>query len=175
MPMPDAESRVAFVIRGVVRQAMTDAAVPALRLVEPASPASRLIERWCGVSFQAGAPALAVSAASKTDLLLAVTDAPADLYPLGDMFATEVAGFAGTAPLRAELAALAEAAGGLARLDAAMRRLLDERRPADAAFADIPHIREAVLARLQATRFRRAHLGVIPKLGGRTIGIDLHI
>ena len=74
-----------------------------------------------------------------------------------------------------DLQELADMAGGMNRLDDALRKLLDERRAADAAFAGLPHIRDAVMTQLQKTRFRRAQSGIIPKLGARTIGIDLYI
>ena len=169
-----AEARAAFIITGVVRQAMADAGTRDLALVEPQSPASKLIERWCGVTFTIADTALKVSAASKTELLLA-TDAPfADLYPLGDLYASELAAF-GVSMSANDLQDFVHAAGGIEKLDGALHKLLDERRSADAAFADLPHIRDAVMTRLQKTRFRRAHIGIVPKLGARTIGIDLHI
>ena len=169
-----AELRVARVVRGVVRQAMADAGVGAVQLAGPASTNSRLVERWCEVAFQADAAALKVSAASKTELLLAGATAAADLYPLGDLYASELVPF-GAGELPADLADLVAAAGGIDGLDGTLRRLLDERRPVDAAFAGLPHIRDAVMTRLQKTRFRRSQLGVVPKLGARTIGIDLHL
>jgi hypothetical protein len=172
--MAGPEERVARVVRGVVRQAMVDAGVGALELAGPPSTNSRLVERWCDLAFHAGAPALRVSAASKTELLLAGATAAADLYPLGDLYASELVPF-GAGDLPPDLADLAVASGGIDRLDGALRRLLDERRPVHAAFAGLPHIRDAVMTRLQKTRFRRSHLGIIPKLGARTIGIDLHL
>lgn len=169
-----AEARAAFVIGGVVRQALEDARRNALALVDPPSAASQLIERWCGIGFTDADSALTVSAASKTELLLATDTPSADLYPLGDLYARDLAGF-GVRTLATDLQELAQLAGGVEKLDGALHKLLDERRVADAAFADLPHIRDAVMTRLQKTRFRRAHLGIVPKLGARTIGIDLHI
>ena len=168
-----AEDRVAFVVRGVVRQAMLDAGAPAARYMGSPAAGRALIERWCGVADADHAP-FTISAASKTELLLAAQPTAADLYPLGDLYASELAAF-GVTSLAAELHELAAASGGVEFLDNALRRLLDERRPPAAAFADLPHIRDAVMTRLQKTRFRRAHMGIVPKLGARTIGIDLQI
>jgi hypothetical protein len=173
--MRSAEQRIALVVRGVVEQALADAGVGALSLVGPRTPASSLIERWCGRTFQAGEPGLTVIASTKTELLLAGPAGTADLCPLGDLYASEVSWLAGVDVLAPELQDLAAQADGVSRLDASLRKLLDERRSADAAFAELPHIRNAVLMRLQKSRFRRARLGIVPKLGARTIGIDLHI
>jgi hypothetical protein len=172
--MEPAEARIAFVVRGVVRQAMAEAHAPVLQLVEGTAPAAQLIERWCNIELHADSGGLPVSAASKTELLLAGPGAPANLYPLGDLYSSDLAQW-GVIELHDELRALSREAGGIEPLDRVLRRLLDERRPADAAFADLPHIRDAVMTRLQKTRFRRANLGIVPKVGARTIGIDLHI
>jgi hypothetical protein len=143
-----------------------------LRWIGPVCAARGLVERWCDVAVGAGEPALTCSALNKTELLLAGVGERADLYPLGDLYASELAVFTEPA-LSDRVAGLAEAAGGLAELDAALRRLFDERRDAAAAFAAIPQLREQVLERLRETRFRRTQAGIIPKLGARTIGIDL--
>ncbi len=173
--MQATEQHIAFVIRGVVEQALSDAGANALRLIGPPTAASPLIERWCGVSFEDTESALSIVPATKTELLLADIETGADLCPLGDLYASEVSLFTDTEVLDPQLRELAGLAGGVAHLDASLRKLLDERRPPDAAFADLPHIRDAVLMRLQKTRFRRARLGIVPKLGARTIGIDLYI
>lgn len=165
---------MAFVVRGVVRQAMADAGVALLTHTGPRCEALNLVERWCGLELTAGEPALTVNAANKTELLLSGAVVAADLYPLGDLYASELAAWCPFVP-DPDLQDLARQAGSIDRVDAALRRLLDERRPPAAAFADIPHIREAVMTRLQKTRFRRAHAGLVPKVGARTIGIDLHI
>lgn len=172
--MREPETRIAFVIRGVVRQAMVDAGAEGLRLGHAPTTGSALIERWCGTAFQLNGNALVVSAASKTDLLLAGPAPGADLYPLGDLYASELAVW-GVTEVDPRLRAITQQVGGIEQLDGVLRALLDERRPPDAAFAGLPHIRDAVMKRLQGTRFRRAHMGIVPKLGARTIGIDLHI
>ena len=86
--MQDAEARVAFVIRGVVRQAMADAGARGLRLVGGATAASHLVHRWCELPAQTEGPALSFSILNKTELLLADPGERADLYPLGDLYAS---------------------------------------------------------------------------------------
>jgi hypothetical protein len=172
--MQTAERRIGFIVRGVVHQAMRDSGRASLRLLGEPGPESELIERWCGTRFSREAASLTVSSASKTVLLLAGLEQPVDLLPLGDLFATEVQRFCRARP-SGSVAEIANAAGGLEIVDDCLRKLLDERRDPDAAFAAVPHLREPVLRRLQQTRFRRARAGIIPKLGARTIGIDLFI
>jgi hypothetical protein len=171
--MRNIEARIALVVRGVVEQALRDAGTTAVRLSGANSPQSQLIMRWCGVDFDHAPAALTVSAETKTELLLAGAGASADLYPLGDLYASEVMMFCPDCSVSQDVAELAARAGGLHELDGALRALLDERRAEATAFAAIPHLREEVLTRMQQTRFRRARLGIIPKLGARTIGIDL--
>ena len=170
--MTDAAQRIAFVVRGVVQQTLRDAAETSVRLLGQPGLQSALIERWCALEFSAAG--LSVNAASKTELLLGVAE-PAALLPLGDLYASEVAAYAGGYELGPVGRSLAEAAGGIEPLDAALHRLLDERRAPHAAFQQIPALREPVLRRLQETRFLRTRLGIVPKLGARTIGIDLSI
>ncbi len=172
--MHDAERRVAFVVRGVVWQAMHDARARGLRLVGPDSAAAALVRRWCGLSADTAEPALSFDAANKTELLLGDGGERVDLYPLGDLYGSELMAFAEVRPSET-VARLADLAGGLPELDAVLRHLLDERRDPDTAFAHAPGLREPLLGRLHATRFRRAQAGIIPKLGARTIGIDLFL
>jgi hypothetical protein len=173
--MQTADSRVAFIVRGVVQQVMRDSGRNVLRLLGETSPESDLIERWCGIRFSRDATALTVSAATKTALLVAGVDQPVDVTPLGDLYLTEAARFHRAIRPTGSAAEFAKGAGSIEILDECLRRLLDERRDPEAAFAAAPHLREPVLLRMQHTRFRRARSGIIPKIGPRTIGIDLFI
>jgi hypothetical protein len=172
--MQTVEQRIGFIIRGVVQQAMRDSGRSTLRLIGEETPEAQLIERWCGQRFSRDAASLTVSSFSKTSLLLAGVDQPVDLSPLGDLYASDITHFC-RCRLSGSAAEFANAAGGAEILDDCLRKLLDERRDADAAFAAAPQIREPLLRRLEQTRFRRARAGIIPKIGARTIGIDLFI
>jgi hypothetical protein len=116
--------------------------------------------------------ALAAHPASKTALLLRGELPPEPLLPLGDLWATDVAALAGGWYAPPEVAALAEAAGGIGALDATLRRLIDGR---DAAALDaLPReAAERVRTMLGAGRASRRNPRIVPKLGGRTLCIDL--
>ena len=118
--------------------------------------------------------ALLAHSACKTALLLGDIFPPEPLLPLGDLYASEVVRLAGGCALPDAAARVAELAGGIEPLDAALRRLLEERADEDEAFAALSDpARRALLERLEATRFARRRPGLIPKLGRRTLGIDL--
>lgn len=110
--------------------------------------------------------------ASKTALLLRGELPPEPLLPLGDLWATDVAALAGEWSAPPEVAAAAEAAGGIGALDAALRGWTDGRE--GAALDRLP--RESagrVRALLAAGSASRRNPRIVPKLGGRTLCIDL--
>ena len=172
--MRSAEARIAFLVRGVVRQAMSDAGVQHVSIVGRGARRD-LVERWCEVRVTdpPAMDALLLSTASKTELLLGGVPR-ADVHPLGDLYASELEPFCGSVGVSPPIDELAERAG-LPALDRALRRLLDERRDPEAAFAHAPQIRNDVLQLLERTRFHRSRIGVVPKIGARTLGIDLLI
>ena len=95
--------------------------------------------------------------------------------PLADLYATQVRALVGDWSAPAEARALIERAGGIDAVDAFLVRHLDERRPLDEAVAAIAD-RDAAAAlagRFEAGWWWRRRAGVVPKLGGRTLGIDL--
>lgn len=116
--------------------------------------------------------ALTAHPANKTELLLGAALPPEPLLPLGDLYASEVAGLCGGWSASAEVRALAAAAGGVEALDAALRRWLDGRDPAglDALPAEAT---EQVRRRFRAGRAARLAPRIVPKLGTRTLGVDL--
>lgn len=122
-----------------------------------------------------GEPALLAHPANKTALLLAGLDLPPEpLLPLGDLYATEVQALAGAWSAPAPVRALADVAGGIGMLDGALRAYLDERRPLAEALSLLPEeARGRVFAALEAGRFGRRRVGLVPKLGARTLGVDL--
>jgi hypothetical protein len=173
--MPAPEARIAFIVRGVVRQALKDGGFTSIKFVGCEQLQQKLVLGWCDVvQDNDSGNALLISAANKTDLLL---DEPlrADVYPLGDLYASDIVQFCGSYELGDSAKRLADAAGGIRELDRALRGLLEERREPDHAFAHIANVRDDVLQRLEHNRFRLTHVGVVPKIGARTLGIDLFI
>ncbi len=67
---------------------------------------------------------------------------------------------------------LAERLGGIEVLDGALMKLFEHRAPA-AALELGPGVGAELVARLDAARFARARVGLVPKLGRRTLGVDL--
>ncbi|HST63486.1 MAG TPA: hypothetical protein VLK84_32545 [Longimicrobium sp.] len=110
--------------------------------------------------------------ASKTALLLRGELPPEPLLPLGDLWMTDALALAGSGPLPPHVVAVAEAAGGMEALDAALRGWIDGR---DRAALDrLPReAAERVRAMLAAGSASRRNPRIVPKLGGRTLCIDL--
>ena len=173
--MQKAEARVAFIIRGVVQRALRDAGLEQV-VVAGGAAETELFRRWCDVAIadHSSNATLLLNTATKTELLLGHVET-AHVYPFGDLFASELAEFGGASKLSTEVADIAQRAGGMEALDQALRRLLDERRDPPEAFVHVPHLRDEVLQRLERTRFHRMQIGVVPKIGARTLGIDLYI
>jgi len=118
--------------------------------------------------------ALLAHPVNKTALLLSARVPPEPLLPLGDLYASQVEALAGGWTAPPAVRELARRAGGVAVLDAALIGWLEERRELAAALARLPEEgRAAVRAALEAGRFARRHVGLVPKLSARTPGIDL--
>ena len=166
--MQTAEARVAFVVRGVVQHALHGAGARGIMLVDNHPKQAALLERWCPAAFTDGVASenLLVSTANKTELLLGQRRPRADLFPLGDLYASELADFAGGYELSEEIEGLAASFGGIVALDGALRAFFDERREPAAAL---------LRPWLERGRFGRQQPGIVPKLGARTLGIDLFI
>lgn len=116
--------------------------------------------------------ALVTNPANKTALLLGAAWPPEPLLPLADLYASQVAQLAGGCSLPPEVEALAEAAGGVARLDEALTRRFEQRDPAGLAGLGAP-LAEQVEAALQQGRAARIAPQLVPKLGYRTLTVDL--
>ncbi|HEU0013825.1 MAG TPA: hypothetical protein VFQ45_09080 [Longimicrobium sp.] len=116
--------------------------------------------------------ALPAHPANKTALLLGGSLPPEPLLPLGDLWAGEVAALIGSWSASADVRALAEAAGGVEVLDAALRRWIDQREPA--ALASLPaEAAERVRRLFAAGSASRRNPRLVPKLGHRTLCVDL--
>lgn len=109
---------------------------------------------------------------NRTALLLGGALPPEPLLPLGDLFASQVMELCGGWSAPPEVAAIAERAGGIDALDAALGALLDGRDPA--ALDALPEaVRDEVREALARGRAARRSPYVVPKLSYRTLGIDL--
>jgi hypothetical protein len=82
---------------------------------------------------------------------------------------------AGAASLPAEIEQIAALCGGPAALDRALALLYDERAGWLVALSSVPESARPLLKHaLEAARFRRSRVGLVPKLGSRTLGTDLY-
>jgi hypothetical protein len=118
------------------------------------------------------ADAVAAHPANKTALLLGGELPPEPFLPLGDLWASEVAALAGNWSAPDAVRRIAEQAGGIEALDGALRAHVDGRNPA--ALDALPReAAKAVRRALAAGRPSRLHLRIVPKVGTRTLGVDL--
>jgi hypothetical protein len=157
----------------VVRVSLEGAEVePLLHLLPSGVSHERLQDEARRLKARLLEGALTAHPANKTELLLGAALPPEPLLPLGDLYAGEVAGLCGGWSASAEVRALAEAAGGVDALDSALRRWLDGRDPAG--LDGLPaEAAEQVKRRFRAGRAARLAPRIIPKLGTRTLGVDL--
>ncbi|HEU5210255.1 MAG TPA: hypothetical protein VFU06_12750 [Longimicrobiales bacterium] len=196
--MDQRSARIAGVIAGVLRQAIVDSGADQMVLLADGSPEAGLLasmlEPRLGASFRArevsgaGWPelldgwagvvreqprALVAAASNKTAALLGGA-LPGPLLPLGDLWASQVQALCGAWSGPRELQELAGRAGGIDALDAALAMLVDRRRLPEEATAVLPDDAAGTLLALwERGRFARRRLGLVPKLGARTIGVDL--
>jgi hypothetical protein len=115
---------------------------------------------------------VAANPANKTALLLGGELPPEPFLPLGDLWASEVAALCGGWSAPDGVTWIAESAGGIDMLDDALRGLIDRREP-NALDALPAEAAEAVRAALAAGRASRLNARVVPKIGSRTLGVDL--
>lgn len=157
----------------VVRVDIADGALePLLQRVAPESGAARVGDELRRLLARLVPGALPAHPANKTALLLGGALPPEPLLPLGDLWASEVAALCGGWSAPNEVAALAEAAGGIEALDGALRGWIDRRDPQalDALPDDVAARVRLVFA---AGRAGRIAPRVVPKLGTRTLHVDL--
>lgn len=182
---PEARLALAWSVAALGADAVITVPVPdsaavdgfrALGLAPPDVPRDRLVaelHRAAGRLVAADRDALLAHPANKTALLLGTAPPPEALLPLGDLYASQVAELAGGWTVPDAVRRLADRVGGIDRLDTALVRWAEERRPAAEAFAPLGDATDDLMAALEAARFARRRLGVIPKLGTRTLGFDL--
>ena len=154
---------------GLLERCLADIALPVSRVAEADVEAARTRAR------AADADALLLDPVNKTVAVLWPELLAEPVLPLADLYATQVSELVGDWSAPAEARALIERAGGIDAVDAFLIRHLDERRPLDQALSALPdpEAAQALRDRLQAGWWWRRRLGVVPKLGARTLGIDL--
>lgn len=134
----------------------------------------RVIDAVVARAREAAGSEIRLGSACKTDLLLGA-DVQADVFPYGDLYYSQVKEIAGNAKVSDSVAAVAEACGGLDALEQALILYYDRRMDWATAVAHLPaEARELLWQKLEQARFRRKSYGIVPKLGPRTIGIDLY-
>ncbi|HEX6307932.1 MAG TPA: hypothetical protein VFZ69_07080 [Longimicrobiales bacterium] len=112
--------------------------------------------------------------APKTTLLLGGAMPRADLFPLGDLYASQVVALAGGWSVPERLAPVIRRAGGIEAVDAALGRMLEGREPITSALAPLGEEPAREIARLyQHGRYFRLYPRLVPKLSARTLGVDL--
>jgi hypothetical protein len=186
------DARLQRIIGAVCAAAVADSGAAGVLVLEAATPEGALLCRWLdagpgtvrvwrgdarsgNVQGDAAArDALVAHPANKTALLLGGRLPAVDLLPLGDLWASEAAELAGAWSAPAAVTDLAAAAGGVAALDAALRRLVDERRAVDDALGSLgDDVAARLLQMYERGRWFRLRSRLTPKLSARTLGIDL--
>ncbi|HEY7766538.1 hypothetical protein [Longimicrobium sp.] len=117
--------------------------------------------------------ALPAHPASKTELMMGGALPPEPLLPLGDLWATDVLALGAAWSGSAELRSIADEAGGIETLDAALRRLVDRRDSLGWDDGLPPAVRERVRLAIRGGAAWRRDPFIVPKLGSRTLGTDL--
>lgn len=111
---------------------------------------------------------------NRTVALLDPVPIPEPLLPLGDLWASRVVELAGSWSGPPHVRRLAEACGGIQKLDGALARWVRRDVRGEVAFRKLSSAaRSGVSSALESARFARSRLGLIPKLGDHTPGIDL--
>jgi hypothetical protein len=168
------KARIERVIVGVLKQAFADAGVARFTMIGSAT-SNDYAASLCGSAGAQPGTGVTVAGTTKTALLLGTGDL-ADLLPLGDLFHSQLAELIGDHALPPELTELANAVGGAETLDRVLRRYFDERLDWRRATAGLDARARVLLEQqLEGARFRRGRVGVVAKVGSRTLGIDLNV
>ncbi len=186
--MEEREARLGRIVAGVLDEAIRCAQCSGLLVVDDGSPETRLLQRWCQrhlggrhvsarpgqIQELAGERLLSARATNKTALLLSSSFPGERVLPLGDLYATQIRELAGGCSVPADVQELADVAGGIDALDAALASCFESWLPAGKAAEQLTYpARGPFLEAVRAGRFWRERAGLIPKLSTRTIGIDL--
>jgi len=157
----------------VLRVAISAAQLESLlQLLPPSHDAGRVAAEARRLYARLLGYALPASPENKTSLLLGGALPPEPLLPLGDLYASEVAELAGDWSAPPEIREMAKSAGGIERLDGALRERIEERNPAGLEALPVA-VRLAVERALARGRASRLFPRIVPKIGSRTLGLDL--
>lgn len=157
---------------GVIRVTASEAEVESVLHLAPEATPETLRHEIRRLRARSTPGALAAHPGNKTALLLNARLPPEPLLPLGDLWASEVAELAGGWSAPGPVLRIAELAGGIQGLDDALRAYVDRRDPAG--LDSIPSAAaDAVRQALAAGRAARMHPILVPKVGTRTLGVDL--
>lgn len=116
--------------------------------------------------------ALVANPVNRTVVLLSGDPPPDPLLPLADLYASEIEELTGDWSGPREVMEIARRSGGVAVLDAALRARLDGRDPHG--LRSLPaEVAAAVDALLARGRAARRAAWIVPKIGYRTLGVDL--
>lgn len=156
----------------VARITVSDAEMESVLHLAPAAGRERAGDEARRLRARLTVGAVAAHPGNKTALLLGGELPPEPLLPLADLWATQVAelaaGWSAPDPVRH----LAELAGGIEALDAALRAWAERRDPS--AIDALPgEAADAVRTAFAAGRASRLHPRIVPKIGTRTLGVDL--
>lgn len=145
---------------------------PLLHALRGIGAAERAVREAAGLLARLAPDALAAAPENKTVLLLCGALPPEPFLPLGDLYASEVAELCGGWSAPEDLRTLADSAGGIGRLDGALRAWLDRRDPSglDRLPAGVAEEIRRRFARVRPSRFA---VRLVPNVGYRTLGVDL--
>lgn len=156
----------------VARIVVSDAEMESVLHLSPGMARERAADEARRLRARLTDDAVPAHPANKTALLLAGALPPEPLLPLGDLYASEVAELCGAWSAPDGVRRIAELAGGIEALDGALRGWAEGRDPA--AIALLPaEAADAVRWALAAGRASRLHPRIVPKIGRRTLGVDL--
>jgi hypothetical protein len=203
MSVRDRSADLRRIVCAVAEQALRDAAAAGIAVLDDWTPEGELVYEWlvaglgeeriwreaslasnvhaagtdggqrCVWRIAGERAALLAHPATKTALLLGGRLPFADLFPLGDLYASQVMELAGGWTVPPVAAVLVNDAGHGA-VDEALRRMIDGREPAHGACSGLNEAAAAELIRLYARgRYYRRRPRLVPKLTGRTLGVDL--
>ncbi|HET7230567.1 MAG TPA: hypothetical protein VFJ16_11230 [Longimicrobium sp.] len=157
---------------GVIRITVSDAEVESVLHLSPGAAPDDVRDEIRRMRARLAPGALPAHPGNKTALLLNATLPPEPLLPLGDLWASEAAELGGGWSAPPLVCRIAEQAGGINALDEALRAFVDRRDPGG--LGALPRdAADAVRGALAAGRAARMFPVIVPKVGTRTLGVDL--